>query len=72
MRELNCVIMPNSQGWSLVVGGRPRAWFPSKDSALRAAIDEAQRGRVAGFYGMVRVQHKPNAEQESARAFYPK
>jgi hypothetical protein len=53
MRELNCVIMPNSQGWLLMVGAHRRGWFPSKDRALLAAIVEAQRGRAAGFYSSV-------------------
>ena len=57
MRELNCVIRPNSQGWLLTVGNRRRVWFPSKDSALRAAIAEAQRGRASGFYSSVKVRH---------------
>jgi hypothetical protein len=59
MRELNCVIVPNSQGWLLLVGLHRRGWFPSKDTALRAAIVEAQRGRAAGFYSSVKVQHRP-------------
>ena len=57
MRELNCVITPNSQGWLLIVGTRRRGWFPSKDTALRAAIGEVRRGREAGFYSSVKVQH---------------
>jgi hypothetical protein len=58
MRELNCVIRPSSHGWLLTVGDRRRVWFASKDSALRAAIVEAQRGRAAGFYSSVKVRHE--------------
>jgi hypothetical protein len=58
MRELNCVIRPSSQGWLLTVGDRRRVWFPSKDSAVRAAIVEAHRGRAAGFDSSVKVQHE--------------
>jgi len=58
MRELNCLILPDSQGWSLFVGARERGWFPSKDRALRAAIVEAQRVRAAGFYSSVKVRHE--------------
>jgi len=65
MRELNCVIMANSQGWLLTVGTRRGVWFPSKDTALRAAIVEAQAGRAAGFYSSVKVQH--STVQESVR-----
>jgi hypothetical protein len=56
MRELSCVIVPNSRGWLLVVGAQRRGWFPSRDAALRAAIVEAQRGRAAGFYSSVKVR----------------
>jgi hypothetical protein len=47
------VIMPNLQGWLLMVGAHRRGWFPSKDRALLAAKVEAQRGRAAGFYSSV-------------------
>jgi hypothetical protein len=56
MRELSCVIVPNSRGWLLVVGAQRRGWFASRDAALRAAIVEAQRGRAAGFYSSVKVR----------------
>jgi hypothetical protein len=56
MRELSCVIVPNSRGWLLIVGAHRRGWFPSRDAALRAAIVEAQRGRAAGFYSSVKVR----------------
>lgn len=67
MRELNCVITPNSQGWLLIVGTRRRGWFPSKDTALRAAIVEAQRVRAAGFYCSVKVQHVPESVPTDGR-----
>ena len=56
MRELSCVIVPNSRGWLLIVGAQRRGWFPTRDAALRAAIVEAQRGRTAGFYSSVKVR----------------
>jgi hypothetical protein len=57
MRELNCVILPKSPGWLLIVGAHRRGWFASKDRALRAAIGEAQKGRAIGFFTSVKVQH---------------
>jgi hypothetical protein len=56
MRELSCVIVPNSRGWLLIVGAHRRGWFPSRDAALRAAIVEAQRSRAAGVYSSVKVR----------------
>ena len=57
MRELNCVIMPNSGAWCLIVRDHLHGRFPTKDEALRVAIVEAQKGRAAGFYSLVKVQH---------------
>ena len=56
MRELNCLVVPNSQGWLLIVGAHRHGWFPSRGAALRAAIVEAQRGRALGFYSSVKVR----------------
>jgi hypothetical protein len=67
MRELNCVIMPNAKGWLLMVGSHRRGWFPTKGGALRAAIVEAQRGRAAGFYSSVRVQHETSTVRTDGR-----
>jgi hypothetical protein len=58
MRELNCVIIPESPGWLLIVGVHRRGWFASKDRALRAAIGEAQKGRASGLFTSVKVQHR--------------
>ena len=57
MRELNCVVMPNSEGWCLRVRDHLHGRFASKGEALRAAIVEAEKGRAAGFYSLVTVQH---------------
>jgi hypothetical protein len=65
MRELHCVVVPDSRGWWLMVGPNCRGWFPSKNRALRAAIVEAQRVRAAGFYSSVRLRHETNAIRES-------
>ena len=67
MRELNCLILPDSQGWSLFVGTLRRGSFPSKGGALRAAILEAQRVRAAGFYSSVKVRHGTSAVREPVR-----
>jgi hypothetical protein len=64
MRELNCVVMPSSQGWFLSVGGRLHGCFNGKDQALRAAIIEAQKGRAAGLFSTVKVQHGRSSVQE--------
>ena len=57
MRELNCVVRPELRGWCLIIRNRVHGRFHSKDDALRAAIDEARKGRATGLYATVKVQH---------------
>jgi hypothetical protein len=57
MRELNCVVRLDSGGWCVIVCNTLRGRYGSKDEAIRAAIVEAQKGRAAGLYAAVKVQH---------------
>ena len=57
MRELNCVIRPYAGGWCLIIRNSLQCRFHNKNEALRAAIIAARKGRAAGFYTAVKVQH---------------
>jgi len=71
MRELNCVVRPDSRGWCVMVGNRLHGRFQRKDDAVRVAIAEAQKGRAAGLYTTVNVMCTDNilrAERRQRRS----
>ena len=65
MSELACLIIRNTHGWLLTVGAHTRRAYPCKNSALRAAMAEAQKGRAAGFYTSVKVLAGPSSSPAS-------
>jgi hypothetical protein len=59
VRELNCFVRPDPQGWCVIIRNCLHGRFHTKDDALRSAISEARKARAAGFYTTVKIQHEP-------------